>query len=329
MGQRTGFIRILELLLGLGVVAAGGWALISHYLNRKPPALPKQLQTARQALIQGNEQLASSIFDSYLSSRATNPQANQFVLAACDTLPSHPKTLLHYAYQAVKNCRQADDATRAELYVTEAEAYSEQKPPLGERVKAAAQQALVLQPHDPQIQNAVGYLIADTSCDMTDLDQAESLIIRALQKLQNPITDNDRQMLALCEDSYGWALYRKGCCGSPANAQREYDRAANALLQASVDIPSDTPASEARVVFYHLGEAYKQAGKLEQAIQAFRVAIHYDPSYSQALQAQGDLQKMMTATPPPSPSPLSSKAFTPLSSKRLTPILATSKNQKS
>lgn len=112
----------------------------------------------------------------------------------------------------------------------------------------AARDALKVHPDDPTVLNFLGYLLADHN---RDLDEAENLIGRALQK--DP--DNGAYI-----DSMGWVYYR---LGRLADARRELERAVN--------LTRGDP-----VVHEHLGDVYKDLRLLDLARDQYKKSLAGD-----------------------------------------------------
>ena len=107
------------------------------------------------------------------------------------------------------------------------------------------QKAIELNPDYAAALNYLGYTYADMG---VELDQAERLIIRALE-----IAPNDGFYI----DSLGWVYYQKG----------DYRRAIEQLEKA-VHLVVDDP-----VIIEHLGDAYLKVGKPGKALRSYRDAL--------------------------------------------------------
>ena len=96
----------------------------------------------------------------------------------------------------------------------------------------------------------------------------------------SPCGRKPRRSLALAqvEDSYGWALYKRG-----QYKPEDYAHAADALYQAIDDVPAKTPGDMQKMLYYHLGAACRAAGRMEEARHALQVALFYDPKFAEAL----------------------------------------------
>lgn len=296
-------LQALDLMMKLAVVFAMSWFLYASFNNR-PPAPSPELQRAVAALKKGDEAGARTEFDRFLAAHPDNAAATIQVSILCHE--AHRIDLMtDYLQQGMKKRTNADGVERAQLLAQLALALSESGKP--QQARAAAREAQTLAPDDPEILNQAGYVLADTSTDSTDLNDASKMISRALTILAGRSGIEDPTgFLAVVEDSYGWVLYKQGLCGPPAVAQTAYAHAVTALLQAITDLPADAPPEAAKTVYYHLGAAYHRIGQIEAARDALAVALHYDPHYPEALEEQRQL-----ALPSPA-SPSQAHAFTPL-----------------
>ncbi|MFH1679639.1 MAG: tetratricopeptide repeat protein [Candidatus Eisenbacteria bacterium] len=114
---------------------------------------------------------------------------------------------------------------------------------------------LPLDPDHPQSLNLLGYLLAVKG---RDLDEAERLILRALEhRPGNPFF----------RDSLGWLYFRKG---DLARAIRELEEAREGL-------------KEDPTVLEHLADAYAAAGRREEAARAYRGVLLLEEGNEEAL----------------------------------------------
>jgi tetratricopeptide (TPR) repeat protein len=102
--------------------------------------------------------------------------------------------------------------------------------------------AIEINPQNAQALNYLGYSWAEKG---SQLDEAETLILRALK-----VEPNEGAYL----DSLGWVYYQKG----------DYQRASEQLERAS-ELINDDP-----VVTEHLGDVYDKLGKTEAALARYR-----------------------------------------------------------
>jgi len=114
-------------------------------------------------------------------------------------------------------------------------------------------------PDHAQALNYLGYMLAEKG---DRLDYAGDLIERALA-----ISPNNAAFL----DSYGWVFYQQG----------KYEEALVQLNKA-VSLDSDP------VIFDHLGDAYKAAGKMESAIEWWQKALELKPDDQKILEKLGN-----------------------------------------
>lgn len=262
---------------------------------------PTDIALADKSLRLGNLAEGRNYLDRYIDTHPHDPTAYQLVLAICEKYPhSASDILLDYAQRAIQDCSNASDEDRALLYMELANAYTQQHPPANQKARAAALQALNLNPEDPEILNGAGYILAIASNDTDDLKRAQLLVGKALTKLQHSfsLTDNDNLHLlfSMAEDSYGWILCRQALLGPSSQAHELYANAVEMLLQATSDMPQNTPSVSARTVYYHLGAAYCGLGRYDLAKHAIQVALFYDPQYEEALQEQKKIDAALAKT---------------------------------
>jgi len=105
--------------------------------------------------------------------------------------------------------------------------------------------AIEINPQNAQALNYLGYTWAERG---TQLDEAESLILRALK-----VEPNEGAYL----DSLGWVYFQKG----------DYQRAVEQLERAS-EIITDDP-----VVVEHLADVYDKLGRTEAALVRYRDVV--------------------------------------------------------
>lgn len=110
--------------------------------------------------------------------------------------------------------------------------------------------ALLLSPDDPLINNNLAYSYAERGIL---LEQAKIMAQKALS--QSPTNPSYL-------DTYAWVLYKSG----------EYDKAVKQSMQAL------RYSSGNATLYEHLAEAHKAAGNYEQALEAFRKALEFDPT---------------------------------------------------
>jgi tetratricopeptide (TPR) repeat protein len=292
-------MRWLVLTFRLLLVCCTG-LLLYYLLVDRPSPLPKELLVAKNSLSHGDEAEARAALDHYLDAHPHDPTAYLEVIGLCENFPhTASDLLLNYAQRAVQDCSNADSTSRSRLYLALADAYTQQKPPKNQEARAAALQGLNLTPDDPQTLNDAGYILAITSNDPDDLKRAQILVANALTKLQHSFDfSSDRsELYAAAEDSYGWVLYRQAVCGPKSQAHNLYADAVEMLLQATSDLPKNTPPVAARTYYYHLAAAYYGLGRYDLAKHAIQVALLYDPNYEEALQEQKIIEAALAKTP--------------------------------
>ena len=272
--------RVLRLLLMLVILVGAGWWALRHQQVETPP----ELLQAQQALQAKDLNRAVAAFDKALKAHANQPLTYLQIMQIC-AAEKRWDLCAAYGDRAIQTCRYASKEERALLYATLSSAYAHiEVAPHQPSALFAIQRAWELQPQDPDYENAYGYLLADNN---RDLDNALALITVALKTIR---ASNDPAVQAeecAVEDSYGWALHRK---------QRDTE-AIVALLQALQDVPEGAPGDLMKVIYYHLGAAYHGVGKTEDARNALKSALVYDPDYTEAKAELASLP----AAPPPSP----------------------------
>jgi tetratricopeptide (TPR) repeat protein len=293
-------------MMKLAVVFALGWFLYLSVVNRPSPPAP-ELRSAARALKSNNVALARGQFDRFLNARPDNAAAYVEVCLLCQEARRFD-LMTEYAQRGLHALSGGDSADRAQLYAQLAVALSQSGKV--QPAQAAARQAKDLDPENPEILNLAGYVLADTSTNLDDLKNAETMIVQALKTLTSRVGAEDpMDILAVVEDSYGWVLYKQGQyykqSGPPERATEYYARAVTALVQATADLQEPTDPQVAKTIYYHLGAAYRQTGQLDAARDALAVALHYDPQDAEALAEQRLLAPTAPALHPTS-------AFTPL-----------------
>ena len=175
--------------------------------------------------------------------------------AALDRDPDRRKDLLRFLAEVYRRAKDYASAVEAMLTVVELEPgnarlhfalgalYDESKDK--DKTIEHMRKAIELNPEYAEALNYLGYTYADMD---VELDQAEQLIIRALE-----IEPNDGFYI----DSLGWVYYRKG----------DYRRAIEQLEKA-VRLVVDDP-----VIIEHLGDAYLEDGRPDEALRSYRRAL--------------------------------------------------------
>ncbi len=116
--------------------------------------------------------------------------------------------------------------------------------------------------------NNVGYLLADNGMM---LEEAKSMLEMAVQLL--PLEPN-------CVDSLGWVHYRLG----------DHRKAVFYLERAARQQPQPGEPE----IFYHLGTAYAQTGRVQRAEKLLTHALRLDPEHEEA---QRELRKLRWTLP--------------------------------
>ncbi|HSQ21089.1 MAG TPA: tetratricopeptide repeat protein, partial [Blastocatellia bacterium] len=129
---------------------------------------------------------------------------------------------------------------------------------------ASMKKAIELNPQNAPALNYLGYTWAEMG---VQLDEAESLILRALK-----IEPNDGFYI----DSLGWVYYQKG----------DYPRALEQLERA-VEITVDDPA-----IIEHLADAYEKIGKPDRALTRYREALKLSKENDQTKRIREKIQRL-------------------------------------
>jgi Tfp pilus assembly protein PilF len=264
--------------------------LCTPLLNQLPEFLErKHLEPYNAAFASGDPQRARALFDRDLKGRTQDPAAYLAIAQICLTT-QHPDLGIEYLNKSLLPCKDAPRPARADLYGMLSVCYSMvEKTKPQEQAILAAQRAAELDPSSPKWLNAYGYLLADNDLQ---LDEAVQLTSQALQLLKKSPGD-DSTMACQIEDSYGWALYKKG----------NYDAAVGALNQAIADVPQEIMNSPAKgelltALYYHLGAASRRQGKTDVARQALQTALRYTPGHKEA---KAELDDLNTHSPEAAP----------------------------
>lgn len=121
-----------------------------------------------------------------------------------------------------------------------------------EQAEAYYQQAIEVDPTDPEAYNTLGYYYAETN---QKLDRALELILKAAEM---------KPRAGHIVDSLGWVYYQKG----------EFETAVE-KLETAVELMRHRPDP---VIYEHLGDAYEQLGNVQQAREAWTRALELDES---------------------------------------------------
>lgn len=117
------------------------------------------------------------------------------------------------------------------------------------QAEAALQQALKLDPKQPEVLNYLGYSWVDRN---VHVKEAQAMIDQA-----DYLQPDDPHIM----DSVGWALYKRG----------EYHEAVDYLERAIAELPYDPIVNE------HLGDAYAKTGRKLEASYQYQRALENDP----------------------------------------------------
>lgn len=279
-------ISILSLLLPLVsiLLAASlwGWQMRAA---QKPVALP-EISAAVTSLQAKNVEQARQKFEKLLATSPDSPALYIAVMEACGSV-GRMDLACYYGERAIQACRYAPTPARVGLYEKLSECYSSGHEPAPQpRATEYARRALELAPDDPTALNSLGYTLAENVQTEAEANIAIGYLNRALSILHDQAGVSP-EMLAQTEDSYGWALYKRGRFHA-----EDYAHAADALRQAIDDLPPDGPAGVQKIIYTHLGVACHAAGQIEEARHALEIALVYDPQ-------DADARKEINFLPPP------------------------------
>ncbi len=110
---------------------------------------------------------------------------------------------------------------------------------------AAMRKVIELEPDNANALNYLGYTLAEMG---RDLEEAESLIQRALKEKPED---------GYITDSLGWVYYQQG----------QYEKAAQ-LLERAVRLAPDDP-----IILEHMGDAYRKLGRDKEALEFYRRSL--------------------------------------------------------
>ncbi len=265
-----------------------GWQLLPSLL--RPPAAQPPEEVVK-ALKVNDLFKVHQVYDDLLAKNADSPET---FLKICGWSQQAQRWDLtqEYAERGAQICKYAPAEHRAMLYISLAIALSETitDSPQSKAIEAA-ERAVQLAPNLAVTQNTLGYILADNNVDMP---RAEKLISQALAATKNEPDSEMRQMeLAGVEDSYGWVFYKTG----------RYDQAIDILNQAIGRLPEEAERSpenrsELKTMYYHLGAAYRKAGRLPNARHSLEISLFYDPQYQLAKQELTALDQELKPSPP-------------------------------
>jgi len=202
----------------------------------------------------------------------TFPQALEFTIyraMAQSELDNHESAMSSFEEAEVAAGVGRPDLLHADFYFS----YGAAAEQAGRFVKAAQlfQKSIDLDPpRSARALNYLGYMWADRN---ENLDEAETLIRRALEL--EPGT-------GAYLDSLGWTLFRKG----------QYEDALAELLRATAAFETPDP-----IVWEHVGDTYEKLGKSAEAVMYWQKALQVDPA-SLSLTAKIDAHSSRIAAQP-------------------------------
>lgn len=282
-----------EIVIGFCLVSLFfiiGWSLLANVVNHR--AAP-ELQRGLTALAKGQITEAQQFFESILKQNPNDPVTYLAIMAECQRSKQW-KLLVLYGERGITACRYESDDVRAELYRHLTFGYLEDKSTQEVRREQKIAQALLyakraweLDRRNPEMMNHYGYLLADKGGSTAAYLLAERRLLEALDLIRAQEERPETTLLqAMIEDSYGWTLYRQG----------RYSEAIASLSDALHHLPSSSETGGSlQEIYYHLGAAYRQAGRPEEARKMLDIALYYDPNYAEA-----KTEREMLAMPPDS-----------------------------
>ena len=283
--KRISPVRLLFRLSSvLFVVGLMGWQL---RVGQQSVEIP-ELTAAGNALKAKNVEKARQQFEKALNKAPDTALVYRAILEEC-TLFGRYDLACEYGERAIQVCRYVPNAERAELYERLASCYADGREPRPQpRAVEYAHRALELAPDDANALNTLGYILSENVQTEAEANIALGYVNHALNTLRDQVTAPP-QVLPQIEDCYGWALYKRGRFHA-----EDYAHAADALRQATADIPPGLTDAAQKVLYYHLGAACRAAGQTEEARHALQIALLYDPQYAEA-------KAELNALPPQSP----------------------------
>lgn len=315
-------LRALDLSLRLAIFLTIGWALYSS-LQVGTTVLPAELKPLEKTLQANDITQARQRIDGYLQKHPGSIETYKLVIMLCARY-SRADLMIDYARRGLQDCADASTADRAELYRMRSNGYLMSGKAQANRAQVDARQALALDKDNPESLNNYAYVMAETSVDPNELKEAEADSSRSLKLLgaQSGLAD-PAQSYAMYQDTYGWILYKEGLYGPMSDRAEAFKRAVDALVQATDNLSDQTLPDVVKPVYYHLGAAYRRAGKPAEARQALQISLKYDPRFPEALAEMKALDAEATAKPTPAsihpalppkpPGRAARAAFTPLS----------------
>ena len=290
---------LTTLLLLCSLVVYFVWFLFMHFQESQSEATTRKWTAA---LTKKDVVHARALFEDFLHLHPTDPLPYMEISKFCAEF-DQPALAVEYAQRGIDACKNAPAPQRAGLYLSLAQAQSLAAPAHPQTgAIASVRTALSLDPQNPVLQNAAGYMLADND---QSLDEAEKLLRQALQSLKQPGADLlSDELRPDMEDSFGWLLYKKG----------DYTGALAALNQASHHLPSGEPGYIAKYFYYHLGAAYRKAGQTDEARRTLAVALQYDPAFPEAKAEEALLPPQNTPAASPRDTPPAGPSVVPPSS---------------
>ena len=290
----------------LSVALAIGLTVWQKYATQ-PPTVPAELTAAHNALKANNVEQARQQFEKALVKAPDAPLLYRAIMSECAEA-GRWDLARECGERAIQACRYAPNPDRAELYEVLASCYADGGEPVPQpRAMEYTRRAVELVPDDPNALNDLGYRMTENAHTEQEANIALGTVNYALNLLRGQASASP-DLLAQTEDSYGWALYKRGKFHA-----EDYAHAADALRQAVEDIPDGMAAAAQKVMYYHLGAACRAAGQTEEARHALQIALMYDPNYAEAKAEMNLLPPPPIMSTQPAPStPVTAPASAPL-----------------
>ncbi len=271
--------RLLMFFLRVTTLGMLAW-LVFIWFRSGVNSMPAQLKTAQADFEHNDPEGAQAELDKYLDQNSTDPDAFESVVGICMSFRRW-QTAMSYAQQGLRQCNDTTAHERALLYTALSNACFMQGSLMSRPALAAAQQAYVLDPTDPDVLNTLGYVNVSLSTDPAVISHGMQYIEEALAKCSaSPMTG--RSTVAACEDSYGWGLYRLSLYGSKIGSASSLAQSLAALNQAAADLPKSSQADEKAEIYLHLATVNASAGQQQEALSAVRVALFYNADSKEA-----------------------------------------------
>lgn len=232
---------------------------------------PNEVRQARTRLLEGDPEGAARALENLIQSNPKEPTV--YILAAQTVLQAdRPNEALRYVERGLNETQGAPAEKHAQLYALKGEAYLRLQKPAD--AVEAMRASLRLAPDEPVFMNNLAYALAEDG-DRNNLEEAIELATKALEKARQ--AGAAPEVLGVFVDTLGWSQFQMG-----------------QLQAALVNLTTAAYlAPEQAEVLYHLGRAYAEAGRRDEAICVLRRALKTRPSMRQARQLLSALEASM------------------------------------